>query len=231
MQFSTIPEMFIKICKRFGHNKTAFMYKKDGVYIDVSYEEVREKVECFAVGLLELGVHSGDRVGIVSENRLEWAIADFAITGIGAVDVPIFPTLTAKQEEFIYNDCEAVAVVVSNSFQLKKILEVKETIPSLRHVIVMNDDVTSNQIFVKSMNSVILRGTELRTREERSNLFEEMALKAEPDDLLTLIYTSGTTGNPKGVMLFPSMKPMCSFLFCLCAILTKELPDIILQSV
>ncbi|OGU13488.1 MAG: hypothetical protein A2X61_11625 [Ignavibacteria bacterium GWB2_35_12] len=201
MQFSTIPEMFIKICKRFGHNKTAFMYKKDGVYIDVSYEEVREKVECFAVGLLELGVHSGDRVGIVSENRLEWAIADFAITGIGAVDVPIFPTLTAKQEEFIYNDCEAVAVVVSNSFQLKKILEVKETIPSLRHVIVMNDDVTSNQIFVKSMNSVILRGTELRTREERSNLFEEMALKAEPDDLLTLIYTSGTTGNPKGVML------------------------------
>ncbi len=201
MQFSTIPEMFIKICNKFGQNKTAFMYKKDGVYIDVSYEEVRDKVECFAVGLLELGVHSGDRVGIVSDNRLEWAIADFAITGIGAIDVPIFPTLAAKQEEYIYNDCEAIAVVVSNSFQLKKILEVKETIPSLRHVIVMNDDAVSGEIFIKSMSGVIRRGAELRTKEERRNIFEEMAMKVASEDLLTLIYTSGTTGNPKGVML------------------------------
>ncbi|TAL69837.1 MAG: long-chain fatty acid--CoA ligase [Bacteroidetes bacterium] len=201
MQFSTIPEMFIKICNKFGNNKNAFMYKKEGVYVNVTYEEVREKVECFAVGLLELGIHSGDRVGIVSENRLEWAVADFAITGIGAVDVPIFPTLAAKQEEYIYNDCDAVAVVVSNNFQLKKILEVKETIPSLRHIIVMNDDAPSSEIFVKAMSAVIRRGAELRNKEERRNLFEEMALKVAPEDLLTLIYTSGTTGNPKGVML------------------------------
>ncbi|MBI5324639.1 MAG: long-chain fatty acid--CoA ligase [Ignavibacteriae bacterium] len=201
MQFSTIPEMFIKICNKFGSDKTAFMLKKNGDYVNVTYEEVRDKVECFAVGLLELGIHSGDRVGIVSENRLEWAIADFAITGIGAVDVPVFPTLAAKQEEYIYNDCEAVAIVVSNNFQLKKILEVKDTIPSLRHVIVMNDDVTSSEIYVKLMSNVIRRGSELRTKEERRNLFEEMALKASPEDLLTLIYTSGTTGNPKGVML------------------------------
>ncbi len=201
MQFETIPEMFLKVCSKFGNSKSAFMYKKDTRYVGISYEELMDKVECFAVSLLELGIHSGDRIGIVSENSVEWAIIDFAVSGIGAVDVPVFPTLSSKQEEFIFNDCSAVAVIVSNNFQLKKILEVKDNIPSLRHVIVMNDYFDSEKLYVKSMNSLIKRGAEILPSEERKQMFRDLALNVQPEDLLTIIYTSGTTGNPKGVML------------------------------
>jgi long-chain acyl-CoA synthetase len=201
MVFPTIPEMFLRVCNQFGDKKTVYSYKENDEYKDVHYEELREKVEALALALQELGIHSKDRIGIISENRLEWVIADLAITGIGAIDVPIFPTLTSKQEEFIFNDCGASAVVVSNRFQLNKILEVKDNIPTLRHIIVMNDDHGSSEVYVKTMNELIARGRELKSAKDRRFNFEKYARKVKPSDVLTIIYTSGTTGNPKGVVL------------------------------
>lgn len=201
MNFSTIPEMFIKTCKKYGNVKPVYKFKRDGKYVGLSYNGLKENVENFAIGLKDLGIKAGDRVGIVSENRIEWIVADFAISGIGAVDVPIFPTLTTKQEEYIYNDCQAAAIIVSNNFQLSKILEFKERIPSLRHIIVMNNEFDAKDPAVKSMVSVLQRGSQIKTKEEKEMYFEELCSRAKPDDLLTLIYTSGTTGNPKGVML------------------------------
>ncbi len=201
MSFSTIPEMFLRICEQMGDSKPAFKYKKDGKYTDMTCTELREKVECLAVGLLELGVRAGDRIGIASENRIEWIVADFAITGIGAVDVPVFAILTAKQEEYIFGNCEASAIFVSNNFQLGKVMEFKDRLPSLRHIIVMNDDFKCDDVAVKSMNSIIRRGSELKNPSQRRSIFADLCSKVKPDDLLTLIYTSGTTGDPKGVML------------------------------
>ena len=201
MSYLTIPEMFIKTCEQYGSSKSAFLYKKDGKYIGINYVELREKVECFALGLLNLGIKSNDRVGIISENRLEWVVADFGIVSIGAIDVPIFPNQTAKQEEYIFNDCKAVAVVVSNRYQLGKILEIKDNLPSLRHIIVMNSDFESSDLAVKSMDYIIKRGAEIRSSGQRKGIIEEQITKIKTDDILTLIYTSGTTGNPKGVIL------------------------------
>jgi long-chain acyl-CoA synthetase len=201
MSYSTIPEMFLYLCKKYDTSRTALMYKKDGVFKNISYGELQEQVECFSLGLLNLGIRSGDRVGIVSENRPEWIIADLAISNLGAVDVPIFPTLTSKQEEYIFRDSETVAIVCSNKFQLSKIMEFKDNMPSLRQIIVMNTDFQSDDICVKSFQSIIDSGKQLRNTEKRHKLIEEHAAKIQPDDLLTIIYTSGTTGNPKGVML------------------------------
>lgn len=211
MNVSTIPEMFLKVCEKFTGSdsdaankpsaKPAFMYKKQGVYQNMSYQELREKVECLAIGLLDLGIRSGDRIGIVSENRIKWIIADFAITAIGAVDVPIFPILTPAQEEYIFSDCAVSAIFVSNNFQLGKVLQFKDKLPSLRHIIVMNNEFDSQDVAVKSMENIMKRGEELKTPEQRRSIFEEACGKVKPDDLLTLIYTSGTTGNPKGVIL------------------------------
>lgn len=201
MEATTIPQMFLHQCKKYGNQKAAYLYKKNDVYVEMTYQELKEKVVALAIGLLDLGIHSGDRVGILSENRIEWIISDFAIVGLGAVDVPIFPTLTAKQVEYIFNDCQVTAIIVSNNFQLRKVLEFKDQLPSLRHVFVMNEDYETSDFSVKSLSNVMARGYDLKTPEERNKIFEEFCHKVKPDDLLTLIYTSGTTGNPKGVML------------------------------
>jgi len=199
---TTIPAMFLEVCDRFEgrHDKVAYSRKIDGEWRNVTHDELRHDVECFTLGLLHHGIVPGERVGIVSENRIEWATADFAITTMGAVDVPIFPTLTAQQAAYIFRDCEASCVIVSNKLQLGKILKVWDEIPSLRLVIVMNDDVETSDRILR-FRDVIAAGASTASTQERRTKFRTMAERVRPDDLLTLIYTSGTTGNPKGVML------------------------------
>ena len=201
MSYRTVPEMFFFTCEHFRHKDFVYAYKDNGEWVYLHYDELRTKVEAFALGLMNLGVKAGDRIGLISENRIEWIIADLAIVVIGAIDVPLFATLTAKQEEYIFNDCEVSAVIVSNAFQLKKILEVRDNIPSLRQVIVMNNDIELSDVSIKTMDSISETGRMLRPDEERRRLILEASQKIKPDDLLTIIYTSGTTGNPKGVML------------------------------
>ena len=201
MSFKTISEMFIKVCDKYKNSKPAFKHKVDGEFIDVTHAQFREMVELFAVGLLNIGIRQGDRIGLVSENRLEWAIADYAIACLGAISVPIFPTLTARQEEYIFTNCEVSAIVVSNQFQLNKVLHFKENLSSLRQVIVMNENFQTSDVAAKSINYIMERAKEITSPEERKRLLNEKISKIKTDDILTLIYTSGTTGNPKGVML------------------------------
>lgn len=199
---ATIPAMFLEVCDRYTGrtDKVAYGRKAHGQWTTITHDQLRHDVECFAMGLLHHGVVPGERVGIVSENRVEWAIADFAISAIGAVDVPIFPTLTPAQEAYIYRDCAATCVIVSNALQLSKIKKVWEEIPSLKLVIVMNDDVPTEERVLR-FSDVVAEGEQLASAEERRQKFIAMASRVHADDLLTLIYTSGTTGNPKGVML------------------------------
>ncbi len=201
MGFSTVPEMFLSVCERSANQKPAILHKKDGQYVGIKHQELLEMAARLTVAFIDLGIHSGDRVGIISENRLEWMIVDFALTSLGAINVPVFPTLTSKQLEFVFNDCEASVIVVSNDFQLKKLLEVKDNIPSIRHIIVLNDKYDSELIMVKSYSSLMKRSEELKSLEDCIRIFKKYAKKVNSGDLLTIIYTSGTTGNPKGVML------------------------------
>lgn len=203
MAFTTIPEMFLRNAGLFEGNpaKFAFMRKVGGAYHGITYAELREMVESFAAGLLELGIERGDRVGIISENRLEWVIADFATAAIGAVNVPIFPTLTPKQIQYIYDNCSASCIIVSNSFQLNKVLKIASELRALEHIIVMNDDTVFQPGMTRAFKTVTELGAKKYSLAERRDMFLKASQAVQPDDLLTLIYTSGTTGNPKGVML------------------------------
>ncbi|MBK9249680.1 MAG: long-chain fatty acid--CoA ligase [Ignavibacteria bacterium] len=203
MDATTIPQLFLQMTERYANDTTKFAFSRkiNGVYTGITFDDVRSQVECFAVGLLELGIKPQDRVGIVSENRLEWIIADLAITSIGAINVAIFPTLTAKQQEYIFTDCEATCVIVSNSYQLNKFLKVSDDIPSIRQIIVMNHDAKGDHPLVKSMDDVMEVGRVTLPSTSRRQLFERYAARVEPGDTLTLVYTSGTTGNPRGVEL------------------------------
>ena len=202
MTATTIPEMFLSVCARYegNPNKIAYTHRSEGAWHPLTHEEVREQVELFADGLLRYGLAPGERVGVVSENRTEWVVVDFAMAGIGIVDVPIFPTLTAHQEQFIFNNCEATAIIVSNAAQLRKVLEVWDEMPTVRLIITMNEHLSDNPRIV-SMQSVMERSRAESTPQERRTKFTTLASRVRSEDLLTLIYTSGTTGNPKGVML------------------------------
>jgi long-chain acyl-CoA synthetase len=170
--------------------------KLTGTWVDVSYAELAEKVQDLSLGLLELGVKAGDHVAILSENRPEWAVADYACLAARASDVPIYPTLPAKQIEYILRDSESVVALVSTPAQLQKIQEIRGMVPRLEHVISFDPRATAGNVL--SLDSVLARGRAARGKYPR---WKEDALQAQPGDVATLIYTSGTTGDPKGVML------------------------------
>lgn len=201
MNLFTIPEMILNTCNKYSDTRQGIYFKENGKYKSINYKELKEKITSLALALLDLGFHQKDRIGIIGENRLEWLITDFAIQLIGGVVVPVFSTLSSKQEEYIYNDCEASAIFVTNNFQLQKVLEFKENVPSLRHIIVMNDDFSARDLCVKTFSKLLETGNNLKININTDKFFEENIKKIELDDLSALIYTSGTTGNPKGVML------------------------------
>jgi len=200
VDFTTIPEMFRALQSRFhDSSKPVMKYKEDGRYRDLSYNDLARKADLFACGLASLGFRRGDRLSIISENRPEWVIADLGTVFLGGVGVPIYPTMTAKQNEFIFKDAGVRFVVVSNRFQLNKVLKVLTGAKSIAKVIVMNEKDCTEDDLTMSFSSVHELGSHFIS--EHPDFLAESIRHVRPDDLLTLIYTSGTTGNPKGVML------------------------------
>ena len=198
--FATIPEMFQNITARFQDDpRPVMLHKVEGKYVPVHYRALKRSVELFAAGLASLGVQRGDRISIISENRPEWAISDFAIASLGAVDVPIYPTNTAKQIEYILQDAGVRFVIVSNQFQLNKVLKCIDAVPGLEKIILMSEKGPITERDTIGFSQITIMGE--RFGKAHPSYVSNAIAATKPDDLLTLIYTSGTTGNPKGVML------------------------------
>lgn len=192
--------MFDKVTAKFEHlSRPLLMYKTGGKYHGLPFRQVRASVEQFARGLSAIGVKRGDMIGIISENRPEWVVADMGMMSLGAVSVPLYPTMTPKQIEFVYNDAGVKYAIVSNQLQLAKLLKILNAVKSLKMIIVMNEKGILEDACVLTFATVLKRG-ECRDSNGES-VFHEAVQAIRPDDLLTLIYTSGTTGHPKGVML------------------------------
>ncbi len=176
----------------------ALQYKQGGTWRTLSHAEIEKRVARLAAALTAWGVERGDRVAMLSENRPEWAITDFAALGLGCVDVAVYPTLPANQIAFILNDCEAKVIFVSTAEQLAKIQEIRTEVPSLQRIVIYEGGGSADG--VTPFDEALEEGRGLIEGGSAEN-FRERALQVEPDDVATLIYTSGTTGNPKGVML------------------------------
>ncbi|HUI11590.1 MAG TPA: long-chain fatty acid--CoA ligase [Bacteroidota bacterium] len=199
VEFNTVPRMFERLTSHFATaRKPVLMAKSDGVYKGISYSELRHQVESFALGLSAMGLRRGDRVSIISENRPEWVIADQAIAAMGAISVPVYPTMTARQVEYIFNDASVRFAVVSNQFQLNKVARIAHAVPTLEKTILMGDRGAA-ETPAEGFAAVLEAGE--RFRRENPDHFAASVAMVRPGDLLTIIYTSGTTGNPKGVML------------------------------
>jgi long-chain acyl-CoA synthetase len=176
----------------------AYQAKKDGKYQPISHQEVLRRVRHVALGLGALGVKRGDRVGIMSENRPEWAMADWACLCAGLTDVPIYPTLPAEQIVHPLNDSAAVALFVSTAEQAAKANAVRGDLKSVQRIISFADPKPAGADL--SFAELERSGAALDSPAAAAE-FKAAALTVRPGDLATLIYTSGTTGLPKGVML------------------------------
>ena len=139
----------------------------------------------------------GDRIGILSENRPEWAIADYACLMLGATDVPLYPSLPAEQIAYILRDSGSSVIFVSDAQESAKIASIRAECPALRTVIAFDEDVPGVDMSLAALES---RGA-TADNESRRRAFRQRAYAVRPDDVATIIYTSGTTGDPKGVML------------------------------
>ncbi len=200
--FKTIPEMFKFMTLEYGKgkNKPALKVKRGGKYVDINYDEIYEQTELFALGLATLGVKKDDKVAMISENRPEWAYTDFAILGLGAIDVPLYPISTADTVKFILDNSESIGIVVSNKFHLNKVMKVRNDLSKLKFIVVMNDeDISEYGEGVYTFAQVREMGRKFK--EDEPDYFINALDRANENDLCTLIYTSGTTGEPKGVML------------------------------
>jgi len=197
----TIPDIFNFLTSQYVNrkNKPVFKRKVDGKYTDISYDEFKEQTESLAMGLASLGVKRGDKVAIISENRVEWAYSDFAILGLGAVNVPLYPISTADTVQYILNDSEAVGIIISTELHLNKILKVRNKLKYLKFIVVMNPIKQERPKDVYMFNEVQEMGREFG--KEHPDYYKEQSELNREDDLCTIIYTSGTTGEPKGVLL------------------------------
>jgi long-chain acyl-CoA synthetase len=194
----TLPKLFFEAIDRFNR-ADALRFKANGQWQTVSHREIERRVTQLAAALADVGIRKGDRIAMLSENRPEWAITDYAALGLGVTDAPLYPTLPANQVAYILNDCQARAVFLSTQEQLEKVLEIRADVPSLEYIVLF-DDTGRGAEGVHRFSDFLQRG-QTAIDEGRAGDFRATALGVEPDDLATLIYTSGTTGDPKGVML------------------------------
>ncbi len=162
-----------------------------------SYQEVGETVRQIARALLALGVQPGDRVGIFSENRPEWALVDFATLAIRAVSVPIYATNTKQQAAYIVDETEMAILFTGSQENYDKIQAIKDRSPSLKHIIAFDNATKISGDESQSFNQFLTLGTDKSADAE----VDARLAAAHSDELATIIYTSGTTGEPKGVML------------------------------
>ncbi|MCF8242368.1 MAG: long-chain fatty acid--CoA ligase [Melioribacteraceae bacterium] len=202
-EFKTISALFEFVTTDFGSKQTkpVLKHKYENEFVDISYTEFREATENLALGLAAMGIKRNDKVAIIGENRPEWVYSDFAILGLGAIDVPLYPILTSETIEFILNDSGSKGIIVSNKFQLNKVLKVRDNCKTLQFIVVMNDLDEADRLGPEVYSLKEIQGKGKEFQKENPDHFVDSLKIAQPDDVCTIIYTSGTTGEPKGVIL------------------------------
>jgi long-chain acyl-CoA synthetase len=191
----TIPQLFFDAVDRFGTKRAALRYKADGTWHDITHQEFARRVKHIGLGLRELGIEPGDRVAILATNRPEWAIADLGSLTVGCTDVSVYPSLMPHQVRYILQDSGSSAVFVEDMGQLDKVLQIRDEVSSLKHVIAFEHDGAAPAL---TFHELALMG---EAAEKKYATYHDDALAIPPDAVATIIYTSGTTGDPKGVML------------------------------
>ncbi len=196
MEDKSIPGRFYKMAEEHP-SRTIFRNKENGAWRDIPWSEVSEAATEIANGLASWDLESGDRVSVLSENRLEWIYCDLGILCAAGVTVTIYPSNLPHEIEHIVNNSGSKFIVISDPGQLAKLADRKETMPGLTGIISMNDLGEAGEDVISLAK---LREKGRAYVDENPGELEKRVNAIEPDDLCTMVYTSGTTGPPKGVM-------------------------------
>ncbi len=197
-----IPQVFRETVKLNSNNLS--LGKKEspgGEYKYITYKELEEKVNRFSAAMLELGVKPEDKIALMSENSPEWVISDLGIMSIGALNVPVYPTLTFQQLEYILNNCGAKGIVVSNNTHYQKVAKLFKSVPTLEFIIHVDDVVKVEDEKVKNYSFEELLKLGETNLDKNIQEIQKRTSEIEEENICSIIYTSGTTGDPKGVML------------------------------
>ncbi|HEV2222564.1 MAG TPA: AMP-binding protein, partial [Candidatus Acidoferrales bacterium] len=176
-------------------NPRAQMYRAAAGWQAYSSAEMLRRIAGLSKALAALGVKSGDRAGLFAPNSPEWHVADFAVLGLGAIDVPIYYNESPERLEYIWNDAGVKVAIVSGEAQARKVAACRAKIPALEKIICVNAPEELRGEFL-DYATLIAAANDADIAEYR-----RAAADVQPQQLATLIYTSGTTGEPKGVML------------------------------
>ncbi len=191
---STINDLFCRVAA--ADSPRSILWQDEfGLWQPISSDQIYQRVRALGRAFLAWGTQKGDRIALIAENRWEWAITDFAALAVGAVNVPIYPTLTGEQIAALLDDAGCRIAVVSTRQQFDKLNAVREK-TKLEHILMMDPAVPEGAVAF----SAVLAEADARGA-ERDPLFDALVRSVEPKDAATLIYTSGTTGEPKGVVL------------------------------
>ncbi len=192
MEVTRIFDLLPKYKELCPHKPDAIAGKDDGEWIKYSTDEFIEKSNNLSYGLMKIGVEKGDKIASITFNRPEWNILDMGIQQTGAIHIPIYPTISDSDYQYILNHAEVKYIFVSGEEMHRRIKHIVPKVPSLKAIYTFKD------LFgVQHLDELI----ELGRENPEPGKLEEIKDSINPDDLVTIIYTSGTTGTPKGAML------------------------------
>ncbi len=189
----TLAELFLRVAER--NQAECLLHKVEGEYLPISSSELADSVRRVAHSLRELGVEAGDRVALMADNGPHWPTVDFAAQSLGAVTVPIYPTLRPDQAAYIAKDSGAKVTFVESRDQLEGFFEHRRDLPDLSHLILVRGESEPSE------DALVLAELYEKGAGYDADALAAISRQVEPDDLASLVYTSGTTGQPKGVML------------------------------
>ncbi|HUT70985.1 MAG TPA: AMP-binding protein [Desulfatiglandales bacterium] len=197
---NTLPKLLLEKAARY-QDRVAMREKYKGIWQEVAWRTYLEKVRLFCLGLLEIGMGRGDHASILGENSPKWIFSDLAIQCLGGVSVGIYPTNSEEQVQYILDHSRSRIVVVSDQEQADKILAVKEELPLLKKMVVI--DMKGLRHYEDPLIISYREVEELGRLAHKSSphMFERLVEQTKPEDVALIIYTSGTTGHPKGAML------------------------------
>lgn len=198
MEEKTINQVFRNRVQKYG-SRIALEKKLNGKWDSVSWEDYYKRAAYVGLALKDMGLQKGDRVSLLSENRLEWLYADMGVLGAGGCIVPIYPTLIDEEVEYIVSHSDSKFLIVENNAQLQKGLYTAKRYPGLKKIIVIDSTGKTANPMIMGYNELLDKGKALYNKDAEA--FASLADTIAQDDFATIVYTSGTTGVPKGAMI------------------------------